>query len=151
MPYLGGGTILKKQFYICFLVLIAAFVIFNVYRYREQNLGELVDINRVDKVYIVREDQIPEEFELIHADDETIKKLSDFLNQYEVKLTNKNGWTSDHQSERFELYLGYNDGGYEKYTFERDVVVTNRVYKVVNPPLDYKVIQKLEREIISNK
>jgi hypothetical protein len=74
-----GGIILKKYFYISFTLIIAALVVFNLYKYRQQNLGELIDINRVEKVYIVLGDQISEEFELINADDETIKKLSDFL------------------------------------------------------------------------
>lgn len=119
------------------------------YKYRERNLGELVDINRVEELYIVLGDQVPVEFELVKASDETIKKMSDFLGQYQVKRTNKEGWISKHKNERFELFFGYEDGEIERYTFKRDVVVSNGVYKIVNPPLDYNVIERLEREVIS--
>ncbi|WP_077617488.1 hypothetical protein [Bacillus sinesaloumensis] len=140
---------MKKYLYVSIIVLIIGVILITIYKYREQDLGELVNMENVDKVHIITEYKDSYEFEISKVDQETINKLANFLNQYKVKLTNQDGWISNNEDERFELYLGYKNGEIEIYTIERDVVVSNRVYKVVNAPLDYKWIQELERDINS--
>lgn len=105
-----------------------------------------MDIKNVEKIHIVTERKDFDEFGLTKVDQETIDQLSDFLTQYRVKLTNKEGWISDHEQEQFEIYLGYKNGEMEKYTFERDVVVSSHIYEVMNAPLDYKWIQKFAHD-----
>lgn len=144
-----GVEFLKRFLYVSLLLIIVAVIFFNLYKYRVQNLADLVDINRVEKIYLVLGDNRPEKFELIKADDETINRLSDFLSQYRVRLTTKGGWSSDHPSERFELFLGYKDGDLGLYIFERDIVAGGGIYKVLNSPLDYREIEKLEQHINS--
>ncbi|WP_316568797.1 hypothetical protein [Neobacillus sp. YIM B06451] len=140
---------MTKKFYVLLLVIIIAVIAFFGYKYREQNLADLVKIKDVKKVYIIMGNKGPEEFQLIKPDDETIHDLSEFLGQYRVKLTNQEGWSSEHPNEQFTLYLGYIDGDLKIYTFERDIVAWSRGYKVLNPPLDYKAIEKLEQRLIS--
>ncbi|MBT2641490.1 hypothetical protein J7I80_04580 [Bacillus sp. ISL-41] len=140
---------MRRYLYGSLLLIFIAVIFFNLYKYRAQNLADLVDINRVEKIYIVLGDNRPETFELIKAEDETINRLSDFLSQYRVRLTTKGGWSSDHPSERFELFLGYKDGDLGLYIFERDVVAGGGIHKVLNPPLDYREIEKLEQDINS--
>ncbi|ALC90625.1 hypothetical protein AM500_13140 [Bacillus sp. FJAT-18017] len=141
---------MKKYLYFSLSIIFVGTSLF-LYIYREQNLVDVMDIDRVEKIYIILQNNGPEEFELIKPDDEIMNKLSAFLKQYRVKLTNKNGWTSDHENEQFTLYLGYEGGNMEIFTVERDVVVSTRIYDVVNPPLDYQFIQELEREIKSDE
>ncbi|MCC3359248.1 hypothetical protein [Bacillus sp. REN16] len=140
---------MKKYLFASLILLIIGVVLFNFYKYREQSLDELLDMDNVDKIHIITEYKDSYEFEISKVDQEIITKLADFLNQYKVKLTNQDGWISNYENERFELHLGYKNGAYEIYTLERDVVVSNRVYKVVNEPLDYKWIKGLERDINS--
>ncbi len=138
---------MKKYFFISLSLVIIAVILINSYKYREQNLGELLDIGNVDKVHIITEYKDSYQFELKKADQESISKLADYLNQYQVKLTNEHGWTSKYENERFELLLGYKNGDSERFTIEHDVVVSTRVYRVINAPLDYKWIQEFERNI----
>ncbi|MCM3575353.1 hypothetical protein M3172_19315 [Mesobacillus subterraneus] len=145
-----GVKILRRYLYGSLLLIFIVVIFFNLYKYREQNLADLVDINRVEKIYIMLGNKRPEgQFELSKADDETIKTLTDFLSQYKVRLTTKGGYSSDHPSEQFELYLGYEDGDLGLFIFERDIVAGGGIHKVLNPPLDYKVIEKLEQDINS--
>lgn len=62
----------------------------------------------------------------------------------------KEGWTSDYPNEQFTLRIVYQNGDFEIYTFERDIVASTRIYEVVNAPLDYKWIQEIERKLNSN-
>ncbi|MEH7225906.1 hypothetical protein V7112_19005 [Bacillus sp. JJ1566] len=140
---------MKKYLFVSLIVLIIGVVFINFYRYREQDLGELLDVGNVDKIHIITEYKDSYEFEISKVDHETIHKLADFLNQYKVKRTNKDGWISNYENERFELILGYKNGEIEIYTLERDVVVSNKVYKIINAPLDYQWIQEFERDINS--
>jgi hypothetical protein len=78
------------------------------------------------------------------------KKLADFLNQYQVRLTMKEGWTSDYPSEQFTFRVVYKNGDTQMFTFEREVFVSTRIYEVVNAPFDYKWIQEFERELNSH-
>lgn len=138
---------MKKYLLVSLLLITIALILFNFYKYREQSLGNLVNIGKVEKVYLIAENKDINEFELAKVDEETINKLANFLNQYTVKLTNKDGYFSNYENERFELYLGFNNGEIERYTFERDVVVSDRVYEVLNASFDYKWIQELESDI----
>ncbi|MDR4885998.1 hypothetical protein RGU12_00370 [Fredinandcohnia sp. QZ13] len=140
---------MKKYSFAFLLLLIIVVVLINIYTYREQNLDELLDMDNVDKFHIVTEYKDSYEFKLSKIDQEAINKLAAYLNQYKVKLTNKDGWVSNYENERFELYLGYKNGEMEIYTLERDVIASNRVYKVLNAPLDYKWIKEFERDINS--
>jgi hypothetical protein len=124
------------------LLLIIAVIIICFYQYREQNLGDLLDMGNVDKVQIITGDKKEFEMEMTKVDQDTLNKLSDFITQYQVKGTNKKGYISNFENERFELYLGYKNGEIESYIFERDVVVSNGIYEVLNAPLDYKWIQE---------
>lgn len=135
------GIFLKKYLFVSLLLIIIAVILINSYKYREQNLGELLDIGNVDKVHIITEHKDSFQFELKKVDQESINKLADFLNQYQVKLTNEHGWISKYENERFELFLGYKNGESDRFTIEHDVVVSTRVYRVLNAPLDYKWIQ----------
>ncbi|MCG1023439.1 hypothetical protein [Sutcliffiella horikoshii] len=140
---------MKKYLLISLLLIIIAVIVFNFYKYREQNLGEILDIGQVEKIYLIAEKNEIQEFELISVDEETLHELANFLNQYSVKLTNKDGYISNHENERFELYLGFKNGEIERYTFERNVVVSDRVYEAVDAVFDYKWVQEFEREIHS--
>ncbi|WP_043931869.1 hypothetical protein [Bacillus sp. EB01] len=141
---------MKKYLYFSLSIIFVGTSLF-LYIYREQNLVDVMDIDRVEKIYIVPQNKFYEEIKPKIADEETMNKLFVYLNQYRVKLTNKHGWSSDHPSEQFTLYLVYEDGNLEIFTFERDVVASTRIYQVVNPPLDYQFIQELEREIKSDE
>ncbi|MCM3618415.1 hypothetical protein M3936_12565 [Sutcliffiella horikoshii] len=138
---------MKRYLLVSLLLIIIVVLTFNIYNYREQNLADLLDIRQVEKIYIIAEDKDITEFELISIDEETINQLANFFNQYNVKMTTQDGWISNHGNERFELYLGFANGDIERYTFERDVVVSNRVYEVVDATIDYTWIQELERDI----
>ncbi|MBE4909884.1 hypothetical protein IMZ08_17755 [Bacillus luteolus] len=138
---------MKKYLFISLLLIIIAVILIYFYKYREQNLGDLLDIGNVNKVHIITQHKGSFQFELKEVDQEYINKLTDFLNQYQVKLTNVHGWVSKYENERFELFLGYKNGKSDRFTIEHDVVVSTRVYKVLNAPLDYKWIQEFERNI----
>ncbi|CEG28920.1 hypothetical protein BN1002_03845 [Bacillus sp. B-jedd] len=140
---------LKKYVLIAALIILVV-VIFTFYRYREQDLGDVLKIDQVDKILLTTEEKELNGVEIPKVDQEQINQLADFLNQYKVRLTMREGWTSDYPSEQFTLRLVYKNGDFEIYTFEHDVVVsTRRIYKVVNAPLDYKGIQEFERELYS--
>jgi hypothetical protein len=138
---------MKKYVLFSLLLIIIALIMFNFYKYREQNLADLLNIGQVEKIYLIAEDNDIKEFELTSLDEETINKLANFFNQYSVNLTTKDGWISNHENERFELYLGFKNGDIERYTFERDVVVSDRVYEVVDASIDYTWIREFERDI----
>lgn len=140
---------MKRYLIVSLFSIIIAVIVFNSYKYREQNLADLLNIGQVEKVYLIAEYKDIKEFELTNVDEETINKLAGFFNQYSVKLTTKDGYISNHENERFELYLGFRDGDIERYTFERDVVVSSRVYEVVGAPFNYTWIQEFERAIRS--
>lgn len=141
---------MKKTFYVPLLLVIIAVIAFFGYKYREQSLADLVRINDVEKFYIVIRDEGPESFELIKADDETINQLRKFLDQYRVKLTAMHGYSSQHPNEKFTLYFQYKDGDSRLYEFEHDLVIWTSIYKVLNPPVDYKEIENLEKRLISD-
>ncbi|WP_449537698.1 hypothetical protein [Ferdinandcohnia sp. Marseille-Q9671] len=136
---------MKKYLYVS-LIVITIVTLVAFYVYREQNLSELFEMDNVEKVYILTEFKDQDEFELINVDQETLNNLADFFKQYQVRLTNKDGWVSDNDK-LFHLYLGYTDRRTEVYTIDPNVVASNRVYKIVNAPLDYNRIKELEREI----
>lgn len=120
---------------------------FNFYTFREQRLGDVLNISHVDKMYLIAENRDQNEFELIKIDEETINKLERFLNQYQVKVTTKHGWISNDETERFELYFEYNDQEIRRYTIEREIVVSDRAYEVVNAPINYQRIVEFEKEL----
>ena len=121
-----------------------------LYTFREQNLGDVLNINQVERIIIITDDnkQINGD-EMPKIDQEMLDRLADYLNQYQVRATMKKGWISDYPSEKFKFYLAYKNGKNEVYTFERDVVASTRIYKIVNAPLDYIWIQDFDRELNS--
>jgi hypothetical protein len=133
---------LRKYLFVSPLLLIIAVIIIYFYQYREQNLGDLLDMGNVDKVQIITGDKKEFEMEMTIVDQDTLNKLADFITQYQVKQTNKKDYISNYENERFELYLGYKNGEIESYIFERDVVVSNGIYEVLNAHLDYQWIQE---------
>lgn len=138
---------LKRVALIAALILVGI-IFFTFYMYREQNLGDVLNIEQVDRVLIVTDNKKRlKDVEIPKIDQEKKDQLTDFLNQYQVKLTMKEGWFSDYPSEQFKLYLVYKNGELELYTIEREVVATTRIYEVVNAPLDYKWIQEFERKL----
>ncbi|MBD8069558.1 hypothetical protein [Bacillus sp. PS06] len=140
---------MKKYVIVSLFLLIITVISFTFYKYREQSLGDVLNISNVDKFHLIAENTDNIEFELTKIDEETMNKLVRFFNHYQVKLTNKHGWVSTYENERFELYLEYKDGELGRYTIERDVVVSTHVYDVVNAPLDYQWIVAIEKEINS--
>ncbi|MEH7237726.1 hypothetical protein [Bacillus sp. JJ1562] len=46
---------MKKYLFFSLIVLIIGVVLINFYKYREQNLGELLDMDNVDKFHIITE------------------------------------------------------------------------------------------------
>jgi hypothetical protein len=129
------------------IILVVVVVIF--YIYREQDLGDVLKIEQVERILLTTEEKEHNGIEIPKVGQEKINKLADFLNQYQVRLTTKEGWTSDYPSEQFTLRLVYKNGDFDIYTFEQYVVVSTRIYEVVNAPLDYKWIQEFERELNS--
>ena len=137
---------LKKYVLISALIFLVV-VIFIFYTYREQDLGDVLKIDQVDRILLTTEEKELNGVEIPKVDKEQINKLADFFNQYQVRLTMKEGWTSNYPSEQFNLHLVYKNGYYKIYTFERDIVVSTEIYEVVNSPLNIKWIQEFEREL----
>jgi hypothetical protein len=144
---------LKKYVLIAALILLLV-ISFTFCIYRAQDLGDVVNIDQVDGILLTTDESEKElieiEVEIPKISQEQKEQLADFLNQYQVRLTMNEGWTSDYPTEQFTLRLVYKNGDFEIFTFEREVVVSTRIYEVVNAPLDYKWIQKFERELNSN-
>lgn len=140
---------MKKYGLIAALILLI-FIFFTFYKYRVQDLGDVLNIEQVDRILLTTEERELNGVEIPSVSQEQINQLAKFLNQYQVRLTMKEGWSSDYPREQFTLRIVYKNGDYEIYTFERDVVATTRIYEVVNAPLDYKWIQEFERELNSN-
>ncbi|WP_226674954.1 hypothetical protein [Mesobacillus jeotgali] len=144
---------MKKYVLISALILIIA-ISFTFYIYRVKDLGDVVNIYQVDRILLTTDESERAiegiEVEIPKVSQEQKKKLAEFLNQYQVRLTMKEGWSSDDPSEQFTLSIVYKNGDFEIYTFERDIVASTRIYEVVNAPLDYKWIQEFERELNSN-
>ncbi|WP_102262581.1 hypothetical protein [Mesobacillus jeotgali] len=144
---------MKKYVLISALILIIA-ISFTFYIYRVKDLGDVVNIYQVDRILLTTDESERAiegiEVEIPKVSQEQKKKLAEFLNQYQVRLTMKEGWSSDDPSEQFTLRIVYKNGDFEIYTFERDIVASTRIYEVVNAPLDYKWIQEFERELNSN-
>lgn len=141
---------LKKYVLIAALILFIV-IFFTLYKYREQDLGNVLNIDQADRILLTTKDRelYGVEIEIPKVNQEQINQLADYLNQYQVRLTMKDGWNSDHPSEQFTLRIVYKNGDYEIYTFERDVVAAKGIYEVVNAPLDYKWIQEFERALHS--
>jgi hypothetical protein len=141
---------LKK--YILFAALMLLIVIFlTLYIYRPQDLGDVINIEQVERIHLSNERKLNGvELEIPKVSQEQINQLTNFLNQYQVKLTNKKGWTSDYPSEQFTLRIVYKNGDFEMYTIERDTVASTRIYKLVNAPLDYNWIKEFDRELKTN-
>ncbi len=118
------------------------------------SLGNVVNIDQVDRIFLTTVESEREiegvEVEIPKINQEQRNKLADFLNQYQVRLTMKEGWTSDYPSEQFTFRVVYKNGDTQIFTFEREVFVSTRIYQIVNAPLDYNWIQKFERELHSN-
>ncbi|MGV2941709.1 hypothetical protein AB5I83_19065 [Mesobacillus sp. LC4] len=144
---------MKKYVLIAALILLIV-ISFTFCIYRAQDLGDVVNIDQVDRILLTTDKSEKEligiEVEIPKISQEQKKQLADFLNQYQVRLTMNEGWTSDYPTEQFTLRLIYKNGDFEIFTVEREVVVSTRIYEVVNAPLDYKWIQKFERELNSN-
>ena len=135
-----------------YVVIIGVFLY--LYQYREQSMAEALRIEDVDKIYLFAEDEHDYAFEPIKADKATVSKLNQFFNQYKVQLTNQQGWNSSDErvKEQFHLHLVYKDSDYGINIVERDVLVTDRVYKIVNAPIDYQWIADFEKDfILSNE
>jgi hypothetical protein len=149
-----GGVILKKYMLIAGVILFIV-ISFTFYIYRAQDLGDVVNIDQVDRIFLTTVESEREiegvEVEIPKISQDQKKKLADFLHQYQVRLTMNEGWTSDHSSEQFTFRVVYKNGDTQIFTFEREVFVSTRIYEVVNAPLDYKWIQEFERELHSNK
>ena len=144
---------MKKYVLISALVLIIA-ISFTFYLYRVQDLGDVVNIDQVDRIILTTDESEKEiegiEIEIPKVSQKQKNQLADFLNQYQVRLTMKEGWSSDYPSEQFNLRIFYKNGDFVIYTFDRDIVASTRIYEVVNAPLDYKWIVEFERELNSN-
>ncbi|QOR67325.1 hypothetical protein IM538_04075 [Cytobacillus suaedae] len=140
---------LKRVAMIAVLILVGI-IFFTFYMYREQNLGDVLNIEQVERVLIVTDDKNrPNGVEIPKIDQEKKDQLIAFLNQYQVKLSMKEGWFSDYPSEQFNLYLVYKNGEPEVFTIEQEVVATTEIYEIVNAPLDYQWIQEFERKLNS--
>ncbi|MFD2444173.1 hypothetical protein ACFSO7_09315 [Bacillus sp. CGMCC 1.16607] len=143
---------MKKYLLIAALILLFVFF-FTIYKYRAQDLGNVINIDQVERIHLTTEERETNgvvKIEIPRVSQEQINQLANFLNQYQVKLTNKKGWTSDYPSEQFTLRIVYKNGDFEIYTIERDTVVSTRIYELVNAPLDNKWIKEFERELNSN-
>jgi hypothetical protein len=147
-------VVLKKYILIAALILFIA-VSFIFYIYRAQDLGDVVNIDQVDGIFLTTAESEREnegiEIEIPKVSQEQKRELGDFLNQYQVRLTMKEGWSSENPSEQFTLRIVYKNGEFEIFIFDHDVVASTRIYEVVNAPLDYKWIQEFERELHSNE
>ena len=145
---------MKKYILIAALILFIA-VSFIFYIYRAQDLGDVVNIDQVDGIFLTTAESEREnegiEIEIPKVSQEQKRELGDFLNQYQVRLTMKEGWSSENPSEQFTLRIVYKNGEFEIFIFDHDVVASTRIYEVVNAPLDYKWIQEFERELHSNE
>jgi hypothetical protein len=142
---------LKKYVLIAALIILIV-IFFIIYKYRAQDLGDVINIEQVERIHLSLDDRKLDgvKLEIPRVSKEQINQLANFLNQYQVKLTNKKGWISDYPSEQFTLRIVYKNGDFEIYTIERDTVASTRIYEVVNAPLDYKWIKEFERELNSN-
>lgn len=140
---------LKKYVLIAALILLIV-IFFTFHKYREQNLGDVLNIDQVERILLTTEERELNGVEIPKVDQEQIDQLTNFLNQYQVRLTMKEGWISNYPSEQFTLRLVYKNRDFEICTFERDVVATTRIYEIVNAPLDYKWIKEFERILNSN-
>lgn len=144
---------MKKYVLVSALILIIT-ISFIFYIYRAQDLGDIVNIDQVDRIFVttVESERAIEgiAIQIPKISQEQKKKLADFLNQYQVRLTMNEGWTSDSPSEQFTFRVVYKNGDTQIFIFERDVFVSTRIYEVVNAPLDYKWIEEFERELNSN-
>lgn len=145
---------MKKYVLVAALILIIT-ISFIFYIYRVQDLGNVVNIDQVDRIFVttVESERAIEgiAIQIPKISQEQKKKLADFLNQYQVRLTMNEGWTSDSPSEQFTFRVVYKNGDTQIFTFERAVFVSTRIYEVVNAPLDYKWIREFERELHSNE
>ncbi len=137
---------------------MSVFIIFHFYQFREQNLGDVLDINNVEKVYFFENPKENSDFNthiievISHTieDEETINKLAEFFKQYQIKASKQEGWVSENASEQFHFSFVYNDGDSAPYIFDRNIVVSSNIYKVVNDPIDYKWLYELMQDIKSN-
>ncbi|MFS0864849.1 hypothetical protein [Fredinandcohnia sp. 179-A 10B2 NHS] len=139
-----------KKFGLVAALILLIVIFFTFYKYRLQDLDDVLNIEQVDRILLTTEERELNGVEIPRVSQEQIKQLGEFLNQYQVRLTMKEGWSSDYPKEQFTLRIVYKNGDYEIFTFERDVVATTRIYVVVNAPLDYKWIQEFERDLNSN-
>ncbi|WP_246938527.1 hypothetical protein [Bacillus pinisoli] len=140
---------MRKYGIIAALILLIV-ILLTLYIYRVQDLDDVLNIEQVDRILLTTEERELNGVEIPRVSQEQLNQLAKFLNQYQVRLSMKKGWSSDYPREQFTLRIVYKSGDYEIYTFERDVVATTRIYKVVNDPLDYKWIQEFERDLNSN-
>lgn len=141
--------------YVLIAALILLIVIFSTfYFYRTQDLGDVINIEQAERILLTSEERERElsgvEREIPKVSQEQMKQLADFLNQYQVKLTMKKGWSSENPNEQFTLRLVYKNGDYGIYTLDRNIVATTRIYDVVNAPLDYKWLKEFESGLNSN-
>ncbi|MDF2854558.1 MAG: hypothetical protein K0Q87_409 [Neobacillus sp.] len=72
---------MRKYLFVSPLLLIIAVIIICFYQYREQNLGDLLDMGNVDKVQIITGDKKEFEMEMTKVDQDALNKLSDFITQ----------------------------------------------------------------------
>ncbi|MBT2641909.1 hypothetical protein J7I80_06710 [Bacillus sp. ISL-41] len=143
-----------KKYVLVSAMILGIAISFIFYIYRVQDLGDVVNIDQVDRIFLTTVESEREnegiEIKIPKISEDQKNKLADFLNQYKVRLTMKEGWSSENPSEQFTLRIVYKNGEFEIFIFDHDVVASTRIYEVVNAPLDFKWIKEFECELHSN-
>lgn len=127
----------------CLFFIIVAFISFDIYQYREQNLGDVMDIDRVVKVHYREFNKDSNRKSLLIDDKETINQLANFFKQYQVKSSKQEGWISENIKGQIDFLFEYKDGSSKPYTFDGDIIASYSIYKVVNDAVDYEWIREM--------
>lgn len=144
----------KKR--VLYILIIAVFMYagFNLYQHREQDLGEVMSVNELEKVHFSTQPpsadikNIP--FDKTIDDEQSIEQLKVFFNQYQVRRINEKG--NDNYSEiMYVFFLEYSDGTITHWEIvngtDSDRIVLNYpsyyVYEIENDAINYEVLFEL--------
>ncbi|WP_144475585.1 hypothetical protein [Cytobacillus oceanisediminis] len=129
------------------IVIIVVLLIYGInrwYDYREKNLAEILDANKVTAVYFnIRPFEEDKAFNRKIVNETSIKVLTEFFSLYTVKKTGSRNFLSKYPEEQFTFQLEYSD---QRITvpnlIERDVALIGMdQYDIINEPIDYKWLE----------